>query len=312
MEAQAVRATISYGKAQVPFYRTYATPLSGLSAIPESDFTGRTNTLLAAEVDVEVFGDNFLAAYTQGDNSNVVATDTMKNFVLKQMIDYQGATLEGALYYLGSRFLETYPQMHSLRMTGKERPFLPARVPGEGDFSASNVLFSPSHGDYAFASLDMERDDNGVRATGHRCGRLDLQLIKVTGSSFASFVRDEHTTLPERKDRPLFIYLDVYWRYGDVADAHDSGLGRYIPAEQVRDLVQTVFHRFVSMSIQHLVYEMGTHLLERFPQMAEVTFEAQNRLWDSAFVSEADERIKVYTDPRPPYGSIKLTLGRDE
>jgi urate oxidase len=199
-------------------------------------------------------------------------------------------------------------------MTGKERPFLPAQVPGEGegDFTSSNVLFSPSHGDYAFASLDMERAGSGVRVTGHRCGRRDLQLIKVTGSSFASFLRDEHTTLPERIDRPLFIYLDVYWRYGDVADLTDGNLGRYIPAEQVRDLVQTVFHRFVSMSIQHLVYEMGTRLLERFPQMAEVTFEAQNRLWDSAFTSEADERIKVYTDPRPPYGSIKLTLGRDE
>ncbi|HVF99371.1 MAG TPA: urate oxidase, partial [Chloroflexia bacterium] len=212
-----MRATISYGKAQVPFYRTYATPLD-LSPIPESAFTGRANTLLAAEVDVEVFGDNFLAAYTQGDNSNVVATDTMKNFVLKQMVDYEGATLEGSLYYLGRRFLETYPQMHSLRMTGKERPFTPAQVPGqaeEGDFTASNVLFSPSHGDYAFASLDMERGENGVSVTGHRCGRVDLQLIKVTGSSCASFVRDEHTTLPDRKDRPLFIYLDVYWRYGD-------------------------------------------------------------------------------------------------
>lgn len=311
-----MRATISYGKAQVPFYRTYATPLTGLSPIPESAFTGRANTLLAAEVDVEVFGDNFLAAYTQGDNSNVVATDTMKNFVLRHMVDCEEATLEGSLYYLGRRFLETYPQMHSLRMTGKERPFTPAQVPGEaeggaGAFTANNVLFSPSHGDYAFASLDMERGDNGVSVTGHRCGRLDLQLIKVTGSSFASFVRDEHTTLPERIDRPLFIYLDVYWRYGDAGDAHDSDLGRYIPAEQVRDLVQTVFHRFVSMSIQHLVYEMGTRLLERFPQMAEVTFEAQNRLWDTAYVSEADERVKVYTDPRPPYGSIKLTLGRD-
>ncbi|HVG00334.1 MAG TPA: urate oxidase, partial [Chloroflexia bacterium] len=294
---------------------TYATPLDS-TPIPESAFTGRSNTLLAAEVDVEVFGDNFLAAYTQGDNSNVVATDTMKNFVLKQMVDYEGATLEGSLHYLGRRFLETYPQMHSLRMTGRERPFTPAPVPGdgegEGDFTASNVLFSPSHGDYAFASFDMERADGGVRVAGHRCGRRDLQLIKVTGSSFASFLRDEHTTLPERKDRPLFIYLDVYWRYGEARDAHDDDLGRYIPAEQVRDLVQTVFHRFVSMSIQHLVYEMGTRLLERFPQMAEVTFEAQNRLWDSAFVSEADERIKVYTDPRPPYGSIKLTLGRDE
>ncbi|MDQ3705340.1 MAG: urate oxidase [Chloroflexota bacterium] len=309
-----MRSTISYGKAHIPFYRTYATPLSGVTTIPESRFSGRENTLFAAEVDVEVFGDNFLAAYTEGDNSNVVATDTMKNFVLKQMLGYDGATLEGSLYYLGSRFLETYPQMHSLRMSGKELPFRAAQVPGEdsGGFAASNVLFSRSREDYAFAALDLERSDDGVRVTAHRCGQLELQLIKVTGSSFASFLRDEHTTLPERKDRPLFIYLDVYWKYGDVGDATGSDLGRYIPAEQVRDLVQTVFHRFVSMSIQHLVYEMGVGLLERFPQMAEVTFEAQNRLWDTAFVSEDDERIKVYTDPRPPYGSIKLTLGREE
>jgi urate oxidase len=230
------------------------------------------------------------------------------------MLDYDGATLEGSLYFLGRRFLETYPQMHSLRMTGKELPFRAAQVPGEnaGDFTASNVLFSRSREDHAFASLDLERGEDGVTVAGHRCGQLELQLIKVTGSSFASFLRDEHTTLPERKDRPLFIYLDVYWKYGDPADMTGNTLTQYIPAEQVRDLVQTVFHRFVSMSIQHLVYEMGTRLLERFPQMAEVTFDAQNRLWDTAFVSEADERIKVYTDPRPPYGSIKLTMGRDE
>ena len=309
-----MRTTISYGKAQVPFYRTYATPLSGVTPIPESAFTGRNNTLFAVEVDVEVFGDNFLAAYTEGDNSNVVATDTMKNFVLKQIADYEGAILEGALYFLGSRFLETYPQMQSLRMTGKERPFRAAQVPGEsaGEFEASNVLFSRSRDDHAFVSLDLERGRDGALVSGHRCGQLELQLIKVTGSAFASFLRDEHTTLPERKDRPLFIYLDVYWKYGDTAYMVGYDHTRYIPAEQVRDLVQTVFHRFVSMSIQHLVYEMGTRLLERFPQMAEVTFEAQNRLWDTAFVSEADERIKVYTDPRPPYGSIKLTLGRDE
>lgn len=318
-----MRATISYGKAQISVYRTYATPLAGIAPIPESAFTGRENTLFGVEVDVEVFGDNFLAAYTQGDNSNVVATDTMKNFVLKQMVDYGGATLEGALYFLGSRFLETYPQMQSLRMTGKESPFRGAQVPGPrvpggdaggdaGGFEASNVLFSRSHDDYAFASLDLDRGKGGVLVSAHRCGQRELQLIKVTGSSFASFVRDEHTTLPERKDRPLFIYLDVYWKYSDPNDATGSDYGRYIPAEQVRDLVQSVFHRFVSMSIQHLVYEMGERLLERFPQMAEVTFEAQNRLWDTAFVSEADERVKVYTDPRPPYGSIKLTLGRGE
>lgn len=307
-------AEISYGKAQIPLYRIYATPMSGLTPIPESAFTGKPNTLLAAEVEVEVFGDNFLPAYTVGDNSNVVATDTMKNFVLRQALHYDGATLEGLLAYLGGQFLATYPQMQSLRMSGRELPFDPPPVPSEEreGFGASNVLFARSRNDYAVASLDMVRAGEGARVTSHRCGRLGLQLIKVTGSSFASFARDEYTTLPERVDRPLFIYLDLYWKYADTEAMLAPDLSRYIAAEQVRDMVAVVFHRFVSMSIQHLLYEMGNRLLERFPQMAEIAFEAQNRLWDTAFVSEDDERLKVYTDPRPPYGSIKLRLAREE
>jgi urate oxidase len=126
-----------------------------------------------------------------------------------------------------------------------------------------------------------------------------------------SFARDEYTTLPERRDRPLFIYLDVFWRYADPAHAAGTDPSRYIPSEQVRDFVQVVFHDFVSMSIQHLIHEMGTRLLARFPHMAEVSFEAQNRLWDTAFESQSNERLKVYTDPRPPYGLIRLTLRRD-
>jgi urate oxidase len=36
----------------------------------------------------------------------------------------------------------------------------------------------------------------------------------------------------------------------------------------------------------------------------------QNRLWDTMLVDEADSARKVYGDPRPPYGSIGLTLTR--
>jgi urate oxidase len=57
---------------------------------------------------------------------------------------------------------------------------------------------------------------------------------------------------------------------------------------------------------------MGTYLLERYPQMSEISFDAQNRLWDTAFVSEHNDKIKVYTDPRPPFGHLKLTLGRED
>lgn len=303
-------ATISYGKSQVTFYRTYAAPLR-VTPIPESAFTGREQTLFAAEVAVEVFGNNFLPAYTDGDNREVVATDTMKNIVLRQALAFGGTTLEGFLETLGRHFLTTYGHMQSLRVTAVEQPFTAARVPdAQSSFADSSVLFSRGHGDAGFAELDLGRADETIVVSAHRCGRVGLQLIKLTGSSFASFARDDYTTLPETIDRPLFIYLDVFWRYSDSADLVDAG-ANYVAAEQVRDLIQTVFHDFNSKSIQHLVHEMGQRVLARFPQLGEVTFEAQNRLWDTAFVSETDPNTKVYCDPRPPYGLIRLTLDRE-
>src|SRR5262249_19673352 len=134
---------------------------------------------------------------------------------------------------------------------------------------------------------------------------------KITGSSFTRFVRDANTTLPERGDRPLFIYLDVSWRYADPADMLAPDHQRYAPAEQIRDLAQTVFDEFVSESIQHLVHEMGVRILARFPQLGEVAFVAHNRTPDPVAISAADARIKVYSAPFPAYGLIQLTLRRD-
>ena len=73
-------AHIAYGKANVSFYRTYAAPLVGVTPIPESAFTGRPNVLFAYDVEVEVLDQTLAPAYTEGDNSLVIATDTMKNF----------------------------------------------------------------------------------------------------------------------------------------------------------------------------------------------------------------------------------------
>ena len=89
-----MKAEIYYGKADVATYRTYATPLKGLTPIPESAFDGRPNTLLAATIEVQVLGTAFMAAYTEGDNRLVVATDTMKNFIQRESLAFSGATLE--------------------------------------------------------------------------------------------------------------------------------------------------------------------------------------------------------------------------
>lgn len=304
--------TIGYGKLSIPLYRTYAHPLTDVKLVPESPFTGRSNVLFAAEVDVEVLGQNFLPAYTEGDNSSVVATDSMKNFVLRQALEFDGATLESFVDWLGRRFLERYPQMERLRLTVREMPFGDVAVPQDAgsQFGASTVLFSRTRDDYGVVTMEFVRTAGGVEIANHRCGRIGMQLLKVTGSAFTRFVRDDYTTLPERGDRPLYIFMDMFWTYQDSADMLAPDLSRYIASEQVRDVASAVFHEFVSESIQHLVHEMGTRIFERFPQMETIHFAAQNRTRDPIVRSERDERVVVYSDPFPAYGSITLTMSR--
>jgi urate oxidase len=307
---------ISYGKFNISFHRTYAKPLSGVTAIPESSFTGRSNILFAADVDVEVFGDNFLPAYTQGDNSMVVATDSMKNFVLSESAKFEGSTLEALLEFLARRFLETYAQIPGIRLSARELPFVAMRVPGgsadgSGGFEDSDVLYAPTHDDCGLAMIELERAGGGVRVADHQCGRIGMHLLKITGSSFAAFVRDDYTTLPELQDRPLFIHTNILWRYGNINDLLSGDPAKYVAPEQIADIARVVFHGFNSKSIQELVYRIGERILERFPQVKELEFESQNRTWDKAAQSDHDEKIKVYWQPRAPYGNITLKMTRD-
>ena len=303
-----MKTQISYGKFNISLHRTYAAPLE-VQAIPESEFMGRNNNLFAVDVSVEVFGNNFLPAYTHGDNSMVVATDSMKNFILKESANFTGSTLEGLLEFLGKRFLATYSQMESLRMMGRELPFVAARVLGKNGFENSDVLHYPTNGDAATASMFLERDGSGSKVIDLESGREGFQLLKITGSSFAAFVRDDYTTLPELKDRPLFIHLDLTWTYSSVNDG--LGVEKYVPSEQIADICRVIFHEFNSKSIQELVYRFGLRILERFPQLQSVSFEAQNHTWDKVSDLEGSDKVKVFWEPKVPYGYISLTMTRD-
>ncbi len=295
----------------VPIYRVFATPLRDVPPIPESPFTGRDNNLLACEIDVEVFGDEFLPAYTRGDNSMVVATDSMKNFIIRESLAYPGATMEGLLHFLAAGFTARYDQIHTLAASGREIPFTSVTVPnGAGRFLPGGNLFSLADGSRANASIAIERRDGAAVVTGHRCGISDIRLMKLTGSAFTSFVRDDYTTLPERGDRPLFVSMNTSWHYTDADDMLDLGRGRYVPPEQFRDLLAATFDEFVSESIQHLLHEMGRRALERFPQLSDISFDALNRTRDPYGQREDNPQVKVYSDPFPAYGRLTLTMSR--
>jgi urate oxidase / 2-oxo-4-hydroxy-4-carboxy-5-ureidoimidazoline decarboxylase len=270
---------ISYGKLEVPVHCV------------------RGSELLALDVSMEVLGQGFLAAYTEGDNRKVVATDTMKNVILRNALEYDGPlALEPFLETLGRHFVTTYPEMEGLRLWAHEQPFA----------QLTDRLFSLGGGDHAVAELELARD--GLIAA--RSGQIGLRLLKTTGSAFTRFARDDATTLPERSDRPLFIHLDVHWRYADPADALAGDPARYVAPGEVRDLVCSVFDEFVSESIQHLVHEMGTRLLERFDVLASVAFRGENHTHDPVPGSDPSADRRAYTAAFPAWGLITLELTR--
>jgi len=302
------RARISYGKLEVPVHCVGVAPLQGLPEIPESPLRSLDSGLLACEISMEVLGQAFLAAYTEGDDANVVATDTMKNVILRRALEHDGPTLEGFLDELGRGFLATYPEMEGLRLSARELPFEPVTVGARRE--RSDRLFSLGGGDHAVAELELERRAGAeVALAGQRSGRVGLRLLKTTGSAFTRFARDEATTLPERADRPLFVHLDVHWRYADPSDALAGDPSRYVAPGQVRDVVCAVFHEFVSESIQHLVHEIGQRLLERFEVLGEVAFRGENHTHDPVPGSGDGER-KAYTAAFPAWGLITLVLAR--
>jgi urate oxidase len=241
--------------------------------------------LFACAVRLIVRGEAFTSSYTEGNNSRVVATDSMKNFVHREALVFRGDGLEEFLGQVGDHFLARYGHVEAVELRAREAVFV-RRVGG---------VLQRLQDDYAVAELTCHAD--GTRL--ERSGREGLHLIKLSGSSFAGFFRDEYTTLPESEDRPLFVHLDASW--------HNAEYGKRAPGEEVRKLLISTFADFYSASIQHLVHEMGVRALDRFGEIDNIAFRAENRLWDTA--QEADG-VTVYTDARPPFGEITLSLSR--
>lgn len=270
---------IQYGKTRVIFFR-----LAKRSAPP-----------FAASVTIDVFGERFGAAYTEGDNREVVATDTMKNFVYATAADFDGSSPDEYVLFLGRRLLETYPQMERIRVIAYEVPLDPAH-------DESDVVFRLTRTDVAMSEAHLERRGGEIVVTAARSGIEGIRLLKTTGSSFEAFARDQYTSLPELTDRPLTIRMDAHWRYGDPQRASriSSGL--------IRRAIEQTFHEFNSRSIQHLVHVMGTRLLNGFPVLSEVEFAAENHTPDA--VAEGKGDVRVFAEPRQTFGKIGLVLRR--
>lgn len=269
-----------YGKGDVLVYR-----LNRDGKTPP----GRS-AVFGASVLMLVYGDAFWPTYTTGDNTGLIATDSMKNFIQRETCAFDGDDLADYCRFLAERFIERYPQVEGAQVSAVEIPYA-----GMDDSTA----FTPAGPERATARVELGRRAIVEAAAGIR----GFKLLRLGGSAFEGFVRDEYTTLPDIRNRPVHMWLDLEWRYTDP----EAAFGRNGATAQVRQIVRDVFRTFESGSIQQVIYRMGTCLLEAIPTVAEVHLEANNRTWIA--VSERDE-LGVYTDPPPPYGCLGLRLKR--
>jgi urate oxidase/2-oxo-4-hydroxy-4-carboxy-5-ureidoimidazoline decarboxylase len=255
-----------YGKADVIVYR----------------LNREAGQVFGANVTMLLYGDAFWPTYTTGDNTQLIATDSMKNFIQREALNFTGAGLEAFCRFLAEKFFAKYSQTEGILVKATEIPY------------AGSVAFIPGGPDRAFASIEINR--SGV--VEERSGIHGFRLLRLGGSAFTGFVRDEYTTLPEITNRPLHMWLDLEWLCSD----------RAVLTREVREIVLGVFHSFESGSIQQVIYQIGTKMLGELPAVTEVRLEANNRTWDQIAVQ--GETTAVYTDPRPPYGVLGLTLRR--
>ncbi|NHN31017.1 factor-independent urate hydroxylase [Paenibacillus agricola] len=308
------KRTLYYGKGDVLVYRTYVSPLK-VEPIAESTYTGTDNVIFALNIKIAVSGDAFLPSFTAADNSMIVATDSMKNFILQQAASFEGCTVEGFLLFIATKFLDTYAHMNGIDLTAERLPFDPMKVPSaDGTLEESGLVFRRSHNESGVFTVKVERsvDGEGIELVKQSAVISNLQLIKVSGSSFANFIRDEYTTLPESFNRPLFIYLDIGWSYANALDAETGENNRYVAPEQISDITHTVFHQESSESIQSLIYKIGLRILERFPQLGIIWFESNNRTWETVVDAIAGSKGQVYTEPRPPYGFQGFSMTQED
>ncbi len=216
----------------------------------------------------------------------------MKNFVQREMLNYEGPDLEDCCRFLGAKFLETYPQVEGLQISAVEIPY--AGLPG------STGAFSPGGPERATARLELSREGIVELASGI----AGFKLLRLGGSAFQGFVRDQYTTLPDIANRPVHMWLDLEWLYMRPSEAFSSGA----VTAAVRHIVREVFLSFESGSLQQVIYQIGTKLLADIAAIAEVHLEANNRTWDT--IVERGEELGVYTEARPPFGCLGLRLKR--
>lgn len=243
------------------------------------------------------FEGDYDTSYTDGDNTHVLPTDTMKNTVYALAARERAAEPETFGMRLGSHFMERNPRLKRV-------------VIDLVDHGWNHLADGPREHGQAFVrrgpdtrTARVAADHRGATVTA---GIADLLIMKTSRSAFAGYPRDEFTTLPETHDRLLATALTTRWTYRDT----DVDFGAAFRA--VRAALLDAFARHDSLSVQHTMYAMGEVVLDTVDVVSSISLEMPNRHHLPVDLTRfgMENRNEIFVATEEPHGLIKATLSR--
>jgi urate oxidase len=247
-------------------------------------------------VAVSLEGD-FGAAHTAGDNTNVIATDTMKNTVYAFAPEYLTGAIEAFGRVLAEHFV-AMPQVERATITIREHRWAP--MPTDGGPATDAFM---RIGDFArTAAVSVNRDGR----VGIEGGIDDLTVMKTSGSAFSGFPRDRYTTLPETDDRIMATKVKATWRYRSTDLDWDAVF------DGVRGTLLDVMADHLSPSVQASIWIVGQAILERHAAVEEIHMVLPNlHHWTVDLTPFGlDNRNEIFTPTTEPHGLIEATVRR--
>lgn len=247
-------------------------------------------------VDVSLEGD-FDAAHIEGDNSGLLATDTMRNTVYALAKDDPIENIESFGVRLVEHFLAASPAVGRARVNIVEHPWARLEVDGHPHGHA----FQRGNGGDRVATVVGDLEGVSVEA-----GIDDLLVLKTTGSGWEGYLNDRYTSLPETSDRILATVITAGWTYSEKVV--DFGAAWH----DVRRVILETFGDHYSPSVQFTLHRMGKAVLEARPEVERIHFSLPNRhhlRYDlERFGLENDN--EVFHATTEPYGLIEGTVER--
>ncbi len=225
---------------------------------------GATHSIAEWTVRVLLEGD-YADVFLRGDNTDVLATDTMKNTVYARAQVSTARSMEVFAGELSSFLLERNERVTAVEVHIESAMWKRLLVDGKPHSNA----FMKGSGELATATLKRRRG-GGVEL---RSGLEDMVVLKTAQSGFVGFKRDELTTLQETEDRLLGTAVAASWMYAGELDDAEAVRTR----ESVRETLLRTFALHQSKSVQQTLYAMGEDALAAVPALTEITLTMPNR-----------------------------------